>query len=78
MITANSNEGMPEAEGSSAPFPTSDTVKARVVRYSLEEMMKELEVERVAADVGREIVDQSEIKGLFAKNAKKKKKRVDD
>ncbi|MGF1449746.1 MAG: hypothetical protein ACFB20_10055 [Opitutales bacterium] len=74
MITTSSNEGMPEppAGTTRSPFGAAGG-KTRVVRYSLEEMLKEVEIERDASDMGREVIDQSEIKGLFNKNKKKKR-----
>ncbi len=63
----------PPAGSTRSPFGMSTSGKTRVVRYSLEEMLAEVEIERDASDTGREVIDQSEIKGLFNKSKKKKR-----
>lgn len=40
----------------------------REVRYSLRDMLREVELERDGSSIGQEIVDQSEINKLFRKD----------
>jgi hypothetical protein len=68
MITSNSNNGLPE--GDAEPTDASPGRKVRVVRYSLSEMLAEVDQERRRSDMGREMVDQSEIKTLFKSKRK--------
>jgi len=44
------------------------------VRYSLEEMMKEVSEERISTDRSRELVDKTEIGKMFKARKRKKKK----
>ncbi len=41
--------------------------KIREVRYSLPEMLSEIELERSESSIGMETLDQGEIRQLFAK-----------
>lgn len=54
--------------------PTPRTSPVSEVRYSLKEMMAEVEGERKHSSLGRELVDSNEIGKLFTFRKKKKKK----
>jgi hypothetical protein len=62
------------SEGS--PVPTHATGgKLREVRYSLRELMAEVESERVHSSIGQELMDQNEIRKLFARKQKGRRER---
>lgn len=52
-----------EGSGSSRPAVPG----LREVRYSLRELMREVQAERESSSIGQEIVDQSEISKLFTR-----------
>jgi hypothetical protein len=47
--------------------PPAPAPKIREVRYSLPEMLGEIELERSESSIGMETLDQGEIRQLFAK-----------
>ena len=53
--------------------PSPKQTPLREVRYSLRDLLKEVQAEREGSSIGQEIVDQSEIGKLF--NRKKKVRR---
>ncbi len=59
-----------ERQEAYAPF----IMEISEVRYSLREMMKEVEAERKHSVLGRELVDKTEIRKMFAKRKRKIKK----
>ncbi|WOO42853.1 hypothetical protein [Rubellicoccus peritrichatus] len=50
------------------PKTSSDVIE---VRYSLREMMREVEEEQMESSMGREIIDQSTIETILKKKSKK-------
>ena len=55
---------------SSKSNDSSGTNKLKEVRYSLRELLAEVQQEREGSSIGQEIVDQSEIGKLFSSNKK--------
>ena len=55
---------------SKEPDPPEQHHELSEVRYSLRELLNEVEAEREGSSIGQEIVDQSEISKLFKKRKK--------
>ena len=56
--------------------PTGGSVsKLREVRYSLRELMAEVESERINSSIGQELMDQKEIQKLFSRRQKGRRER---
>lgn len=60
---------MPEREPEKRPAAPGPVI--REVRYSLPEMMSEIELERSESSIGMETLDQTEIRELFAKSKRR-------
>jgi hypothetical protein len=60
---------MPDRDPEKKPAPTAPVIHE--VRYSLPEMMGEIELERSESAIGMETLDQTEIRELFAKNKRR-------
>jgi len=52
--------------------PTTPAAPLREARYSLKELVREVDTERRQSVLGLELVDQSEIKTIFKTRAKRK------
>jgi len=57
--------------------PTPMIHASRDQRYSLKEMMEEVQVERRESHFGRQLVDSTEIDKMFGKRKRKKKKKTE-
>ncbi|HTY70419.1 MAG TPA: hypothetical protein VMH36_27445 [Alphaproteobacteria bacterium] len=60
---------MPDGVPESQPPPPAPRI--REVRYSLPEMLSEIELERSESSLGMETLDQTEIRELFAKSKRR-------
>ncbi len=56
---------MPDRDPEARPPAPKPVIKE--VRYSLPEMLSEIELERSESSIGMEVLDQGEIRELFAK-----------
>jgi len=55
--------------------PAEELNVVQEVKYSLRELLKEVEAERRVSEFAREAVDQEEISKLFKRNRKRSRKR---
>ena len=60
---------MPDRDPEKKPAPPAPVI--REVRYSLPEMLGEIELERSESSIGMETLDQTEIRELFAKSKRR-------